>query len=247
MHILKRNVFVLLLSSVFFLFSSCESAAQLTKILEQASGNPSNSEISAGIKEALEKGTGISADRLSAEDGFLGNLDVKILFPEEAKKVENTLRNIGLGKLCDDVILSLNRAAEDASNEAKPIFTAAIKQMTLRDVQDILLGEKNAATLYFERTTTDSLTVKFAPIIDQSLTKVNATKYWGDVIERYNQVPFVKKVDTDLGAYVTQKAIDGLFVEIAKEELKIRENISARTSPLLQKVFGFAERQRKYD
>lgn len=247
MHIIKRNVFVLLLSSVFFLFSSCESAAQLTKILEQASGNPSNSEISAGIKEALEKGTGISADRLSTTDGFLKNLDVKILFPQEAKNVENTLRNIGLGKLCDDVILSLNRAAEDASNEAKPIFTAAIKQMTLRDVQDILLGEKNAATLYFERTTTDSLTVKFAPIIDQSLTKVNATKYWSDVMDRYNRVPFVKKVDTDLGAYVTQKAIDGLFVEIAKEELKIRENISARTSPLLQKVFGYAERQRKYD
>ncbi len=238
---------MLLFSSLIFFLTSCESTAQLTKILEQATGNPSTSEISAGIKEALEKGTGISADRLSAEDGFLENLDVKILFPEEAKKVENTLRNIGLGKLCDDVILSLNRAAEDASKEAKPIFTAAIKQMTLQDVQDILLGEKNAATQYFERTTTDSLTVKFAPIIDQSLTRVNATKYWGEVIERYNQVPFVKKVDTDLGSYVTQKAIDGLFVEIAKEELKIRENISARTSPLLQKVFGYAERQRKYD
>lgn len=247
MHLFKRNVFILLISSTFFLLSSCESAAQLTKILEQASGDPSNSEISAGIKEALEKGTGISADRLSSTDGFLKNLDVKILFPQEAKNVENTLRNIGLGKLCDDVILSLNRAAEDASNEAKPIFSAAIKQMTLRDVQDILLGEKNAATRYFERTTTDSLTVKFAPIIDQSLAKVNATKYWTDVMNRYNQVPFVKKVDTDLGAYVTQKAIDGLFVEIAKEELKIRENISARTSPLLQKVFGYAERQRKYD
>ncbi|WP_297335611.1 DUF4197 domain-containing protein [Algoriphagus sp.] len=247
MKSVKPTSLMLLFSSLIFFLTSCESTAQLTKILEQATGNPSTSEISAGIKEALEKGTGISADRLSAEDGFLENLDVKILFPEEAKKVENTLRNIGLGKLCDDVILSLNRAAEDASKEAKPIFTAAIKQMTLQDVQDILLGEKNAATQYFERTTTDSLTVKFAPIIDQSLTRVNATKYWGEVIERYNQVPFVKKVDTDLGSYVTQKAIDGLFVEIAKEELKIRENISARTSPLLQKVFGYAERQRKYD
>lgn len=242
MFSLKKLSTGILLSAILML-PAC-SSAQISDILKQVSTNPSTAEISSGLKEALEKGTGISADRLSLADGYLKNLDVKILFPEEAKSVENTLRSLGLGSMCDQVITSLNRAAEDAAQEAKPIFTAAIKQMSFQDVQKILLGEKNAATTYFKGTTTTSLSEKFSPIIDTSLKKVDATKYWSDVMTRYNKVPFVKKVDTDLTAYVTQKAIDGLFVEIAKEELKIRENISARTSPLLQKVFGYAEKQK---
>ena len=231
----------------FFLLSACQSSAQIGKFLEKAgqvAGNPTSAEISAGLKEALEKGTGISADRLSLENGYLGNLDVKIFFPEEAQQVEKTLRNIGLGSLCDQAITSLNRAAEDAAKEAKPIFVDAIKQMSLQDVQGILLGEKNAATQYFSRTTSDALTKKFSPVIDSSLQKVNATKHWGDVMGQYNKIPLIKPVNTDLTAYVTQKAIDGLFVEIAKEELKIREQVGARTSPLLQKVFGYAEKQK---
>lgn len=240
----KRLSLGLLLTGVFLLQASC-TTAQITDILKQVNSNPSTSEISSGLKEALEKGTGISADRLSLQDGYLKNLDVKILFPEEAKSVEKTLRSIGLGSMCDQVITSLNRAAEDAAQEAKPIFTSAIKQMSFQDVQKILLGEQNAATTYFKTTTTDSLSAKFSPIIDTSLKKVDATKYWSDVMTRYNKVPLVKKVDTDLTAYVTQKAIDGLFLEIAKEELKIRESVGARTSPLLQKVFGYAESQKK--
>jgi hypothetical protein len=227
------------------LFQTGCTTAQISDILKQVNSNPTTSEISMGLKEALEKGTGISAERLSLENGYLGNLDVKILFPEEAKNVENTLRSIGLGSMCDQVITSLNRAAEDAAIAAKPIFTDAIKQMSFQDVQNILLGEENAATMYFKGSTTSSLSEKFSPIIDTSLKEVDATKYWSDVMTRYNKVPFVKKVDTDLTAYVTQKAIDGLFVEIAKEELKIRENISARTSPLLQKVFGYAEKEKQ--
>ncbi len=233
---------------VFFFYMILASCATLTQIADatgQQLMNPTNAEINSGIKEALEKGTGISAERLSAQNGYLGNLDVKILFPQEAKNVESTLRSLGLGSMCDQVITSLNRAAEDAAMEAKPIFVDAIKQMSFQDVQKILLGEQNAATQYFQGTTTSSLSAKFSPIIDASLKKVDATKYWSDVMTRYNKVPFVKKVDTDLTAYVTQKAIDGLFIEIAKEELKIRENITARTSPLLQKVFGYAEKQKK--
>jgi hypothetical protein len=238
-----KNLSIGVLLTGVLMLPAC-SSAQITDLLKQVSSNPSTAEISSGIKEALEKGTGISAGRLSFENGYLGNLDVKILFPEEAKNVESTLRSLGLGSMCDQVITSLNRAAEDAAIAAKPIFTDAIKQMSFQDVQQVLLGEKNAATMYFKGSTTSSLTDKFAPIIDTSLKKVDATKYWSDVMTRYNKVPFVKKVDTDLTAYVTQKAIDGLFIEIAKEELKIRENIAARTSQLLQKVFGYAERQK---
>lgn len=243
----KYSVFSLTLILVF-VFSSCQSTAQIGKFLEKAEqvvGNPSTAEITSGLREALEKSTGISADRLSLENGYLGNLDVKILFPEEARQVERNLRNIGLGNLCDQVITSLNRAAEDAAKEAKPIFTDAIKQMSFQDVQQILLGENNAATQYFQRTTTNSLSEKFSPIIDNSLEKVEATKYWDDVMTRYNKIPLVKPVNTNLSAYVTEKAIQGLFVEIAKEELKIRQNVGARTSPLLQKVFGYAEREKK--
>ncbi len=227
------------------ILTSCATLTQIADAASQQLMTPTNAEINSGIKEALEKGTGISSERLSLENGYLGNLDVKILFPQEAKNVESTLRSLGLGSMCDQVITSLNRAAEDAANEAKPIFVDAIKQMSFLDVQKILLGEQNAATQYFQGTTTTSLSAKFSPIIDSSLKKVDATKYWSDVMTRYNKVPFVKKVDTDLTAYVTQKAIDGLFIEIAKEELKIRENISARTSTLLQKVFGYAEKQKK--
>lgn len=244
---LKQGIFSISFLFTFLLYS-CQSTAQISKILEKAgglAGTPTNTEITMGLKEALEKGTGISSDRLSLTDGYLKNLDVKILFPDEAKQVEKTLRSLGLGSLCDQAITSLNRAAEDAAKEAKPIFTDAIKQMSFRDVQDILLGESNAATQYFQRTTTDSLSAKFSPIIDSSLKKVDATKYWSDVMTRYNKIPLVKKVETDLTAYVTEKAIRGLFVEIAKEELKIRDNINARTSPLLKKVFGYAETQKK--
>ena len=152
---------------------------------------------------------------------------------------------MGLGNMVDQAITGLNRAAEDAAIEAKPIFTDAIKQMSLADVKNILLGEDNAATSYFNTTTSPALTEKFSPIIDGSLKKTDATKYWEDVMTQYNKVPFVKKVDTDLTAYVTRKAIDGLFVEIAKEELKIREDISSRSSPLLQKVFGYAKQADK--
>jgi len=241
------KTFSLVLFAIFSL-TSCQSTAQIGKFLEKAgqvTGNPTASEITSGLKEALEKGTGISSDRLSLENGYLGNLDVKILFPEEARQVERTLRNLGLGSMCDQVITSLNRAAEDAAKEAKPIFTDAIKQMSFQDVQQILLGENNAATQYFQRTTTNSLSAKFSPIINNSLEKVEATKYWDDVMTRYNKVPLVKPVNTNLTAYVTEKAIQGLFVEIAKEELKIRQQAGARTSPLLQKVFGYAEREKK--
>ncbi|WP_131539415.1 DUF4197 domain-containing protein [Pedobacter nototheniae] len=207
-------------------------------------GTPSTLEIGQGIKQALELGVSAGADRLSAKDGFLGNLAVKILMPPEAQKVEKTLRGLGLNSLCDNVITSLNRAAEDAAKEAKPIFVSAIKQMTLTDATNILLGNNDAATEYFKRVTTSQLMQKFSPIVTNSLNKVNATKYYGDLTSQYNRLPLVKPVNTNLSEYVTQKAIDGLFIEVAQEELKIRGNLGSRSTNLLQKVFGYADKKK---
>ncbi|MBB2151021.1 DUF4197 domain-containing protein [Pedobacter gandavensis] len=212
--------------------------------LTGTSGTPSTSEIGLGIKEALELGIGRGADLLSAKDGFMGNAAVKILFPPEAEKVEKTLRSIGLGSLADNVVLSLNRAAEDAAKEAKPIFVSAIKQMTIADATNILLGQQDAATNYFKRVTTSQLMEKFQPVITSSLSKVGAAKYWGDATKQYNKIPMVKPVNTDLSNYVAQKAIDGMFIQVAQEELKIRDNLGARSTPILQKVFGYADQKK---
>jgi len=206
---------------------------------------PTNAEIGKGLKQALQIATGKSSDQLSAVNGFFGNAAVKILFPPEAQKAEKTLRSLGMGKLCDNVILSLNRAAEDAAKQAKPIFVDAIKQMTLQDVTNILLGNQDAATQYFQRATTAQLSAKFKPVIQTSLNKANATKYYTDAAKAYNKVPFVKKLNPDISDYATQKAISGLFVEIAKEELNIRSNLGARTTPLLQKIFSFADKNKQ--
>lgn len=240
-----KRISQVLTLSCYLLLSGCAAVTQITDAMSQSLLTPTNTEINSALKEALEQATGISSERLNLKDGYLGNLDVKILFPPEAKQIENTLRSIGLGSMVDQVVVSVNRAAEDAAIKAKPIFQSAVKQMTITDVKNILLGENNAATQYFSKTTSDSLNAVFSPVIDQSLKKVDATKYWEDATTRYNKVPFVKKVNTDLTAYVTQKAIDGLFIEIAKEELKIREQVSARKSALLQKVFGYAEKEKK--
>nr|WP_233164579.1 DUF4197 domain-containing protein [Pedobacter sp. ASV28] len=228
--------------------SSCDAQSQskIGNILNQVAtganaGTPSSLEIGNALKQALEIGTSAGADRLSAKDGFFGNMAIKIVFPTEAQKVESTLRGLGLNALADNVILSLNRAAEDAAKEAKPIFIAAIKQMTIADATNILLGNKDAATQYFKRVTTAQLMEKFSPVISNSLSKVGATKYWTDAASAYNKVPFVKPVTTNLTEYVAQKAIDGMFVQVAQEELKIRDNIGARSTGLLQKVFGYAD------
>ena len=241
-----QSTFKIALLSGILLITSCDTLNQATQILNQSGfGNPTSSEISLGLKQALEVGTILSSERLATKDGYLGNLAIKILFPEEAQKAEKTLRSLGFNTLADNVINSLNRAAEDAAQEAKPIFISAIKQMTITDASNILLGRQDdAATQYFKRVTSDQLRIKFQPIIQSSLTKVGATRYWGDVVNTYNKVPFVTRINPDLQAFVTQKAIDGLFLEIAKEELKIRTNISARSGTLLQKVFGYADRNR---
>ncbi|MFD0765743.1 DUF4197 domain-containing protein [Mucilaginibacter lutimaris] len=236
---------LLLIPFLLLIFTGCDTLNQVAQTTVNQLGNPTNVEISNGLKQALEIGTGKSSDQLSAVNGFFGNAAVKILFPPEAQKVEKTLRSIGLGKLADNVILSLNRAAEDAAGKAKPIFVNAIKQMTLTDVTNILFGNKDAATQYFKRTTTMALAASFKPVIETSLNKVGATKYYTEAANAYNKVPLVSKVNPDISDYVTQRAIEGLFVEIAQEELNIRQNLGARTTPLLQKVFGYYDKNKK--
>ncbi|QEC77072.1 DUF4197 domain-containing protein [Mucilaginibacter ginsenosidivorax] len=242
---MKKQILILTALLSFITLSSCDTLNQVAQAATtNAQGTPTTFEIGNGLKQALEIGTGKSSDKLSAIDGFLKNAEVKILFPPEAQKAERTLRSIGLGSLCDNVITSINHAAEDAAVKAKPIFIGAIKQMTLQDVTNILLGSQDAATQYFKKTTTLQLAGQFKPVIQASLNKVGATKYYTDAAQAYNKVPFVSKINPDITDYVTQKAIDGLFVEIAKEELNIRQNLGARTTPLLQKVFSFADKKK---
>jgi hypothetical protein len=195
-------------------------------------------EVAEGLKEALIKGISNGSDIVSQMDGYFKNPEIKIPFPPEVKKVEDKLRQIGLGSEVDKFVMTLNRGAEDAAKEAKPIFITAIRSMTIQDAWAILKGEDDAATQYLKRTTSAQLKEKFKPVIQNSLNKVNATRYYGEIVTRYNQIPFVQKVNPDLDDYATDKAIDGLFIMIAKEEKNIRENPIARTTELLKKVFG---------
>jgi len=197
----------------------------------------STNTIASGLKEALQVGTERGTARLSAVDGFFKNAALKILMPPEAQKVESKLRALGLGKQVDNAILSMNRAAEDASKSATPIFINAIKQMTISDAVGILRGGDFAATNYLKGKTTANLTEAFRPVIEQSLAKVNATKYWNTLFSTYNTFSS-QKVNTDLSAYVTEKALSGIFQEVSLEEQKIRKNPAAQTTALLKKVFG---------
>jgi len=220
---------IVLLVSSFFCLSSCADLQSVMNSTQQ-SGALSSVDISKGIAQGV--------DLLSQKDGYYGNSLAKILFPEPLQKVDNTLRSIGLGSLADEGVKLLNRAAEDAVTEAKPIFINAVKNLSFSDATAILTGGKNAATDYLKKTTTQSLIQAFSPKIQASLGKVGADQVWSSIIDKYNAVPLVTKVNPDLTSYVTEKAIDGLFLQIAQKEEDIRTNIGSRTTPLLQKVFA---------
>lgn len=223
--------------------SSCVSTKNLGKVLsaELGQGKLTQGEIIGGLKEALSKGSSVGSQLLSKKDGFLGNALVKIAFPKEAQKLKNTLNSIGLNSLTEKVEVSLNRAAEKASAKAAPIFLSAIENMTIEDGMKILTGPANAATEYLKKATSGELKKAFAPIIASSLNQVSATKYWGEATSRYNMIPFVKPVQTNLKSYVTDNALKGIFTMIAKEEVKIRKNPLERTTELLKRVFGYAQ------
>jgi Protein of unknown function (DUF4197) len=225
------------------ILSACTSAQisqTLSTVNQSINGEQplTTDQVGEGLKEALIKGISNGSDMASQLDGYFKNPEIKILFPPEVKKVEDKLRQLGLGNKVDEFVMTLNRGAEDAAKEAKPIFISAIRQMTIEDAWGILKGDQNAATNYLKRTTSAQLKEKFSPVIQSSLDKVSATKYYGDVTNTYNKIPFVEKVNPDLNSYATDKAIEGLFIMIAKEEKSIRENPAARTTDLLKRVFG---------
>ncbi len=252
---MKHIILSSIIAGCLCLASSCDSLQPIAGtqggIFDQGTSgstsnttDPSHKEIRSGLKEALQIGLEQGVKQVSAKNGFFNNALIKVLFPPKAQKVEKTLRKIGLNDLCDQFILSLNRAAEDASQKALPIFMKSLKSMSFQDATQILLGSDTAATHYFRKTTTSELANSFQPVIAKSLNKVDATKYWGTLTSKYNQLPLVQPVNTDLSAYVTEKAIDGLFKMVAKKETNIRENLSGRTTPLLKKVFGYADQKR---
>ena len=240
LDILKQNYFMKKIVVILLLaltFSGCETARQVLGTIGDATGNSNNTEIIAGLKEALRVGTDTSTKRLSLLDGFFGDDIIRILMPPEAQKVEKTLRDVGFGKTVDKAILSMNRAAEDASKFVGNIFWNSIQQMTITDAIGILRGGDFAATDYLKRSTTQQLTTAFRPVIDRSLKNVDATKYWADVFSVYNKFSR-NPVNTDLGAYVTEKALSGLFYHIGLQEQQIRKNPAARVTEILRKVFG---------
>jgi hypothetical protein len=235
---MKKIYFLLIMAIIGMQHIDAQFLKNAKKLLNSDNKGLTEKDAADGIKEALVNGTGQSVKLVSVVDGYWANPEIKIPFPPEATEMESKLRAIGMGKKVDEFNESMNRAAEKAANEAKPIFVAAIKGMTVRDAVNIVKGTDNAATLYLKNTTSPELISKFQPIIKTSLDNVNATRYWSDLITAYNKIPLVKKMNPDLTLYVTQKAIDGLFIMIAKEELKIRKDPMARTSELLKKVFG---------
>jgi len=239
---LMRKLFIILLC--FPLFTHAQSWKDLKKAAEKVNKelinkNPfSEKEAAKALKEILNRGTEKGVSVLSVKDGYFTNPKVKIPFPKNATKVADKLKKLGLQKQVDEVVLSINRAAEDAAISAKPIFVNAIKKMSIKDAIGIVKGEKTAGTDYLNRNTNSALVNAFKPIIKSSLDKVNATKHWLSIMTTYNKIPFVEKVNPELETYVTQKAINGLFFMLAQQEIAIRENPKERTSALLKKVFG---------
>ena len=240
---MKKILSISLIISVLALQSCAGQKINLGKvlggILDQTKGGAlTNDDVVMGLKEALQVGINKGADSASKVNGFFLNPKIKIPFPPEVQKVETALRKIGLGGEVDKFVVSLNRGAEEAAKEAKPIFVNAILSMSFSDAWSILRGDKNAATMFLKRTTSAALVQAFMPAVERALQKTQATKYYTDLATTYNSLPFTQKVNPDLKGYATQKAIDGLFILVEEEEARIRENPLARTSEILKRVFG---------
>ncbi|WP_370397820.1 DUF4197 domain-containing protein [Tenacibaculum dicentrarchi] len=233
--------------AVAVLAISLTGCAELQKVVSQLpqgtlGGGLSQQQIGNGLRQALDNGIQNQVKKLTAKDGFYNNQLVKIALPEELKKVDKGLRKIGLSKLADQGLRAINNTAEDAVKTATPIFVNAVKQMSFNDAKTILLGDKNAATSYLKGKTTTALYSKFNPVIKKSFSKVGADKIWTNLINRYNSIPFVKRVNPNLTDYVTTQALQGVFTMIAVEEKGIREKAGLRNTALLRQVFALQDK-----
>ncbi len=223
-----------------FITISCDELQQVVDTLpnDQTGGTL---DIAGGLRQALDLGIDKQVSKLTQQDGFYGNSMVKILLPKELQKVDKTLRDIGLGSLADEGLKVLNRAAEDAVGEATPIFVNAVKAITFTDAKNILLGNDSAATSYLQGKTSNVLYGKFNPVIKNSFDKVGADQVWSNIINKYNAIPFITKVNPDLTDYVTTEALKGVYKMIAVEEKEIRTKVSSRSTTLLQQVFALQD------
>lgn len=239
-YMMKTKLIIVL--SFILLSSSAFSQIKFPKIFSGKSlpgTGISEKEAGQGIKEALTQGVTTAVLNLNKTDGFFGSEVYKLFLPPDAVKIEKTLRKAGMGAQVDKAILQINRGAEDAVAFAKPIFVDAIKEMTITDALNIIKGSKDAATQYFKQKTTEKLITAFTPSVKNSLEKVDATKYYTDIVKTYNNFPTTfKRINPDLTSYVVGKAVDALFDQVAKEEANIRANPVARTTDILKKVFG---------
>lgn len=241
---MKRLTFLFMMFAL--LFTTDAEAQRLKGLLNKAKevvesvdgGGLSKEDVGKGLKEALNIGVGEAVDFLSVEDGYYKSA-YKILMPTEAEKVMSKLRVVpGFSNIEEDVLEKINRAAEDAATKAKPIFISAIKQMTFNDAMNILMGERDAATRYLEKSTYDKLYSEFKPVIIESLDKFKARETWKGAVTAHNKLPFVKKANPELDDYVAKQALEGMFGLVEKKEENIRGNSDARPSALLQKVFA---------
>ncbi len=231
---------IFIATALLFSVSSCETLSRLpiyTTVTE--------SEAAEGMRQALGQGISKGVTFLNRQDGFFGNQAYKLFLPEEARRIESTLRQLGMDGIVDRAILQINRAAEDAVGHAMPIFGDAIRAMTITDAINIIKGPNDAATQYFRQKTHERLVAAFTPVVKSSLEKFSATKYYNEVINTYNNFPTtINKLNPDLPSYVVGKAIDALFDQVAQEEANIRANPVARTTEILRKVFGWAATNR---
>ena len=226
---------------IIYLFSIFSIEAQIENIINNLTNQDthiiSEEEISNGIKDALNIGVSKSCESASSIDGFLKNELIKIKFPEEAKKVKKSLKKIGLENQINEFVISMNRAAEDATKEASNILLEAIRTMSIQDAVKILNGENNAATNYLYAESSEEFKKTFKPIIDKSISNNQVAKNWNKIIKVYNKIPMTENINPDIKNYVLEKTIEGIFTLIAQEEKKIRENPENRVTELLQKVF----------
>lgn len=223
---------------ILLLAAGC-AGLQQTGLDDLLGGGPlDEATVAAGLREALTVGSGRAVQAASTRDGFLGNAAIRLALPPELQGAAAALRDMGLGQPVDDLVVAMNRAAEQASGLALPPFRDAVARMTLADAFGILQGPRDAATVYFRAQTEDSLRARFTPVVSASMREVGLDQRYDAVLELYDRIPFVRKPSLDLRAYITDRTLDGLFTTLAAEEERIRTDPLARTTRLLQRVFG---------